>query len=490
MKYLHIVPPWYVFHKDLRQPNVPLGAAYCARAALTAGWQATIWNGDLIAEGKENQYSEEMGAYETYIENMTSENALESHLIFDNLRYVIGDIQPDAVGITTLTPSYPSALICAKLAKEASPNCKVIMGGPHASALSYQVAKEKNVDIVVEGEGETALIDILNRIRSKDKIDEFWIRKCAPVEKLDTLGWPAKGTIYDQYGLLNRDNFGLLMYSRGCPFDCHFCASKNVWSRQVRHRTSVNMMAEMMGIHNEYDTRYFSFQDDTFTLNKKAVTYLLDAIIINDLPSIPGFRWTCNTRPELLDRKLLERMKQAGCAAVAIGIEFGSKRMLEKARKGFTIEDVKNAVTMIKEFDMIVSGQFMFGYPTETIEEMFQTVALADALECESIMLSVATPLPKTELYQEAIDLNLIPKSGIDWAKITTKNNGILMTVEKDGDYLPMPLEERQRTVSEIQAEFDRIQAKTLDAKNESRLGYERQYLPEDELMPVYGIRK
>lgn len=485
MKYLHIVPPWYAFHKDSRQPNVPLGAAYCARAALMAGWQAIIWNGDLLPEGKENQYSEEMSAYDEYISS-----AWRYYFVWDDLRYVIRSIRPDVIGITALTPSYPSALRCAEIAKEESPECKVIMGGPHASALPYQVAKEKNVDIVVEGEGETALIDILNRIRSRDKIDEFWIRKCAPVEKLDTLGWPAKGTIYDQYGLLNRDNYGLLMYSRGCPFDCHFCASKNVWSRQVRHRTSINMMAEMMGIHNEYDTRYFSFQDDTFTLNRENTEHLMIAIIAADLISIPGFRWTCNTRPELLDRKLLERMKQAGCAAVAIGIEFGSKRMLEKAKKGFTIEDVKNAVTMIKEFDMIVSGQFMFGYPTESEEEMYQTVALADELECESIMLSVATPLPGTELYQEAIDLGLIPKDGIDWAKITTKNDGILMTVEKDDDYFPMPLEERQRTVSEIQAEFDRIQAKTLDAKNKSRLEYERQYLPEDELLPVYGVEK
>ena len=86
MKYLHICPPWYVFHGEgnLRQPNVPLGAAYCARAALSAGWQAIIWNGDLLPEGGENQYSEEMTAYSGYLVNQSSPD----NPVWDELRAV------------------------------------------------------------------------------------------------------------------------------------------------------------------------------------------------------------------------------------------------------------------------------------------------------------------------------------------------------------------------------------------------------------------
>ena len=71
MKYLHVCPPWDVFHgeNNLRLPNVPLGAAYCARAAMQIGWRAVIWNGDLLPEGRENQYSEEMTSHSGYLVN-------------------------------------------------------------------------------------------------------------------------------------------------------------------------------------------------------------------------------------------------------------------------------------------------------------------------------------------------------------------------------------------------------------------------------------
>ncbi len=249
------------------------------------------------------------------------------------------------------------------------------------------------------------------------------------------------------------------------------------------------MAAEMLGIHREYDTRYFSFEDDTFTLNKKRTIELMEAIIETGLPTVPGFCWTCNTRPDAVDEERLEWMKRAGCAAVAVGIESGNPRMLKKMQKAFTVEEVKAAVKMIKSADLISSGQFMFGLPTETEAEMWDTVRLADELECESVMLSVATPLPATLLYEEAVRLNLIPREGIDWATVTTKNDGMLMTVERGGEHVAMPLEMRQDLVGRIQASFDVIQNKTIEKKVASRKWYEAQYLPEDELRePVYGF--
>jgi len=105
-------------------------------------------------------------------------------------------------------------------------------------------------------------------------------------------------------------------------------------------------------------------------------------------------------------------------------------------------------------------------------------------------MLSVATPLPATALHNEAVALGLIPKSGIDWAHITTKNDGILMTVEKDSKHVPMPLDERRALVADLHAAMNKIQERTLHRRSASRSWYEAQYLPEDEVTPVYGIAK
>lgn len=258
----------------------------------------------------------------------------------------------------------------------------------------------------------------------------------------------------------------------------------------MRWRTPRDMAAEMLAIHKEYDTRYFSFEDDTFSVNRARTMELIDEIMKTGLPTVPGFRWTCNTRPDRVDEELLVRMKEAGCAAVAIGIESGNPRMLKKMIKAFTVEQVREAIHLIKKVGMISSGQFLIGMPTETEEEMWDTVRLADELECESVMLSVATPLPATALYEEAASLGLIPQEGIDWATVTTKNDGMLMTVNHGGKEVHMPKPDRDRVIAEIHAAFDKIQNKTLDAKNESRRWYEAQYLPEDETAPVYGFRK
>jgi len=498
-KYLHLCPPWYVFHgeNNLRQPNVPLGAAYCARAALRAGWDAVIWNGDLLPKGGENQFSEEMTVYGNYLVT----HARDDNPVWNQLRAVLRDVRPDVVGITALTPSYPSALRSAAIVREECPNARIVLGGPHPTALPEQVAAEPQVDAAVFGEGErilAALLGLWQRGQPIAGLAGVATRTNQGVVKgpdagfeadIDRLGWPAKGKVLDRYGLMTRDNYGLVMFSRGCPYPCEFCASTLLWSQRVRWRSAADLATEMLALHREYDTRYFSFEDDTFSVHRKRTLELLDAIIATGLPQVPGFRWTCNTRPDRVDAELLARMKGAGCAAVAVGIEFGSRRMLEKTRKQFTADDVRRSIRLIKEAGLISSGQFMVGYPTETPDEMWETVHLADELECESVMLSVATPLPATPLYQEARRLGLIPPEGIDWARVTTKNNGMLMTEERLGRTLPMTEAASTALLGELHSAFDAIQARTIDAKNSSRQWYEAQYLREEDVVPVYGIK-
>lgn len=501
MKYLHVSPPWYIFYGDnnLRQPNTPLGAAYCARAAIRAGWNAAIWNGDLLPVGADANYSEEMTGYQDYLVN----HSRKENPVWGEFRHVLRQIKPDVVGVTALSPSYPSALRVCEITKEELPDCKIVMGGPHVNAAARDVAKEPNVDAAVFGEGEGPLTSLLNAQRSghafvgipgvvcRDETGRIVSGLPAqPIEHLDDLDWPAKGSIWDTHGLLKRDNHGLVMFSRGCPYKCEFCASPALWTHKMRFRTPKDMADEIYATYKAYDTRYFSFQDDTFTLNRRRVMSLMDEIIQLGLPSVPGFRWTANTRPDRVDPELLAKMKEAGCAAVAIGVEFGSERILRKMRKDFNADDARRAVKEIKAAGLVSSGQFLIGVPTETPTEMWETVALADELEVDSVMLSVATPLPATALHAEAVQLGLIPREGLDWAMITTKNDGMLMTIEEGGHHRPMLIEQRRELVKQLHTAIDDIQARTLHRRSASRSWYESQYLPEDEVTPVYGLSK
>lgn len=500
MKYLHITPPWYVFYGQgqLCQPMVPLGAAGLARSAMRVGWNARIWNGDLESAGKVNQFNEEMAAYESYLENYGN----PAHPAWSYLREFLRVYQPDVVGVTALTPAYPSALRVAAIAKEECPECYTILGGPHANALPLEVIRNDSVDAVVIGEGEKTLEDLLDRVRTRAPlvgIPGAYTKPAGeisfggprpPVADLDELGWAARGAIHDERGRMKRDHYGLMMSSRGCPCHCHFCASPKLWSKKVRWRSPQDLVAEMVATYKQFDTRFFSFQDDTFAVNKRRAIEITGALRTSGLLEVPGFRWVCNTRPTCVDAELMDHLRAAGCAAVAVGIESASPRILQKMHKGFTAEDARRAVKAVKAAGMIATGQFMIGYPTETEAEMEQTARLAEELECGSVMLSVATPLPATELFEEAVELGLIQREGIDWLRVTTKADGALMTVVRDGRICAMPKEERLRILDKMQRWFDRIQQRTADEKNRSRMRYEAEYLPEDELAPVYGIRK
>ena len=118
-------------------------------------------------------------------------------------------------------------------------------------------------------------------------------------------------------------------------------------------------------------------------------------------------------------------MKTAGCAAVAIGIESGNDRILKKLKKSYTTHQIRAAAAMVKETGMVLAGQFIIGLPFETESDMWDTVRLAEEIEAESVKLSIATPLPNTELYDLAMQAGYFP-DGLNWSDAMLHNDGIL----------------------------------------------------------------
>lgn len=482
MKYLHVIPPWQILNATqiYDTPSIPLGATYCAASAMRAGWDAVVWFADIMPLLKKTGQS------------------TDQHPIWDDFRETFRRVKPDVVAVSAFTPTFPAACKICDIVKQENPQCKTVIGGPHVSALPTDAAKHPTVDAAVVGEGEGPLTQLLDGWRRADSLlglpgvvatnDIGEIVDGGPatvVSDLDELPWPAKSAVLDPYGRLNRDSYGLIMNSRGCPYACEFCASSLVWSRTARYRSAANLADEMLAIHRMFDTRYFSFEDDTFTLNRRHTMALMEAIIERGLPSIPGFRWTANTRPDRLDRELLEKMKEAGCVAVAQGIETGSERLLKKINKGFTAEDVIKAAAMIRDVGLNLTAQMIFGFPTETPEEMWETVRFTEQLDPESITYGFAFPLPSTPLFAEAVSLGLIPTEGIDWATFLTSTPGMLMTVKEGDRYVPMPTEQRAELVAQLCEPMGKIQRRNIEKRNAVRRFHELQYMPEDEAFPL-----
>ncbi len=461
MKILLMDPPWYRFQKNANQPYASLGLTYCA-AMVREDHDVVVYNPDLQPSGELNQYDIEMDGYQDYLAASKDPN----HEVWSEVREVIADFGPDLVGIQARTASFPAAVQAARIAKTVRPDVLTVVGGPHPTLVPRDVAQD-GIDVFVHGEGELTFRELVAAraagaslgdvagLSWKDASGAIHTTAARPNHPtLDDFPFPAKDLIlFDE--LMEPDGYCTLLFSRGCPYRCTFCSSPTVWTRKMRWRSPESMVAEMAATQAVWGTEFFSFQDDTFTTNRKLVHQLCDHIMARSWDG--AFRWVCNTRPELLDDELVRHMKAAGCAAIAIGVESGNDEILRQMKKGFTADDVRRAADILRRHGVVLSSQFMIGLPYESPEQMWDTVRLMEEIDPVSVMLSVATPLPGTELHTQARELGYIDDAP-DWTTITTKNDGMLFRRD-------IATDEVTRTIAEIRARFDAQQRRKAEEK-------------------------
>jgi anaerobic magnesium-protoporphyrin IX monomethyl ester cyclase len=318
----------------------------------------------------------------------------------------------DIVGITAMTPTIGTALKIARRLKQKNPNIKVIMGGPHVTLLPRATLESsKDVDILVRGEGDETFIEILTALEKSLTLESIpgisFIKDnhvvLTPERKVSV---DINSLPFSAYHLLPRHAyrphpphgmrlpFTAMVTSRGCPYRCAYC-SKPVFGNEFRAQSAERVVAEMSYLQEKFGIKEIAFYDDSFTLDKKRV-HAICALILEKKLKIA---WTCETRVNLVDKELLKHMKQAGCYAIAYGIETASPEMMKTLQKDITLEQVEKAVQAHHEVGLQVVGYFMLGSPGETPETIMQTINFAKKLKVDFAQFSVTTPFPATELY-------------------------------------------------------------------------------------------
>jgi anaerobic magnesium-protoporphyrin IX monomethyl ester cyclase len=195
---------------------------------------------------------------------------------------------------------------------------------------------------------------------------------------------------------------GVLMASRGCPFNCSYCC--HLWGRKVRFRSVDNIIEEIKLVRSRYGTTQFEFKDDSFTVARKRTIQLCERIVAERL----DINWGCSTRVNLLDEELVEKMKAGGCNAVKLGIETGSERILKETDKGVTFEQMRKAALLLNKHSLFWSGYFMMGLPTETEEDIRRTYDFMKELNPYYAGLGVYNPFPKTKLFEQGVRMGLL----------------------------------------------------------------------------------
>jgi len=328
----------------------------------------------------------------------------------------------DFVGISALTQSAPSAYALAREIKTKIGDMPVIMGGIHATALPEEVASNPYVDICVRGEGEETIREIisgkgLNEIKGisyKKNGSIAHNEKRPTIPDLDPYPLPAYHLLpmkkyRSMLGVAIKEPSIGLVVSRGCPGRCEYCFSSSLGSK-VRIKGPSKVMEELLLLKNEYGIREVDFYDDTFTFYRDKIVEMCDLLISNKM----RITWSCLTRPDFIDEKLLKHMKRAGCHQVMYGVESGSSNVLKALNRKMNV-DFKSLFDLTRSNGVQIRATYMIGNYTETYKDVLSTIKYAKHLNSDYAVFNVCTPYPGTRLYKKLDTEGRITTK--DWGK-------------------------------------------------------------------------
>ena len=379
----------------------PMGLAFLAGSAIKEGHEVLIYNGEHDPQLSYVNLTTYSSNYHRYLEALKD----PAHGAWKKISTVMSDFKPDVVGITSFSVKWPSAKRIAAIAKDYSRNVPVVMGGQHVTIRTDDALAEPNVDFVIKGEGEETFVDFLRQLGSDQRWDDVpglafkkngqhvHNRPRELSENIDDL-LPARECLYD---VENYEPHALakLFASRGCPYQCNYCGTQNIWTFKVRHRSTESVIKEVEHVKKEYGSMYFTFFDDVFGLDKKRAIDLCEDMTRAQL----GVRWDCLTRANLVSSELLTAMKQAGCVKIDMGVESGSDKILKDTKKGLTVDQLLAGGRLIKKHGLFLYCFFMVGLPTETEEDSKKTIEFLEKLKPDWAGISIFTPIPGTAIY-------------------------------------------------------------------------------------------
>lgn len=331
---------------------------------------------------------------------------------------LIKNIKPDVIGVSIFSVLFGEAKELILKIKECSP-ATVVIGGHHVTALPTDSLKATKADFALVGEGEETIVDLIDKVgNNQDYRDvkgicfrsakgKFITTPPRPlIENIDNIPFPA-WDLFDMpaypplpHGTFYRRSPSVsIITTRGCFYSCTFCAANLTFGKKVRRRSAKNVVDEIELLHNNYGIKEFHFADDNFTHSKAHAMGVAQEIIDRKCDIV----WSCpnGVRIDLLDNKLLNKMRESGCYRLSVGIESFSQKILNKAKKRLDVSRIPERIQMIKDAGLEVEGFFIFGLPGETEDTIRHTIKKALELPLDLARFHAIIPLPGTHIYDE-----------------------------------------------------------------------------------------
>ncbi len=338
---------------------------------------------------------------------------------WDHFRQVLAERNPDVIGLTMMSVDYNPARQAIRIAKEVKPKLTTIIGGPHVTIALEDALRIPHVDYLVLGEGEVTFPKLLHLIAGDDPPSQRVLRGETP--DLDAIPFTDRGLFLDEWRKWGYDldspevpfveelppPFVTIIAGRGCMYNCAFCkpGEDYLFGKRTRRRSVENVIAELHELVEHYQIASFMFHDDCLTEDRDWVLSFTERYMTEGF-TMPFF---CQSRADIIVKHedMVARMAQAGLRGYFVGFESGSDRILRFIRKGTTVEQNHQAAAICRKHDISIWANYMIGLPTETKEEVLDTVHMMQDIDPDYYSPAFFTPHPGTDLYDYVVEHDL-----------------------------------------------------------------------------------
>jgi anaerobic magnesium-protoporphyrin IX monomethyl ester cyclase len=351
---------------------------------------------------------------------------------------------PQLIGITSLTHNFNTVRHLARAIKKWNKNIPLLLGGQHISMAPWTLPDF--FDYALLGEGEQACYEFVHSLLNDTTPDPSALpnmlnrnhgvlihsQKLPLIEPLDDIPFPDRDTVghiesiitLDSHRKFNQSGLRSMQVttSRGCPYKCKFCQPSIMWEKFRLHSPEY-IAEEIQQIHVRYGINAIHIEDDLFITSKSRVAALTDLLGKKNL--LNKIKYYVAGRTRQIDDEWVSLLKQLGVVKIEFGIESGSDRIAQYLKSGSTSNEItRSAISMVNQAGLSVFASFIAGSPPETPADLAQTWNLIKWIKKNhsgnSCALSIATPLPGTELWDYAVQNGLIDPLNIDWEKLNT----------------------------------------------------------------------
>ena len=324
----------------------------------------------------------------------------------------INNFQIVVMQTSTMTVKHDAEIL--KTLKEQNPKLITIVNGSHPTFEPEHTVSLDGIDIGIRREAEFVLRDLCNAFDKKDDswkevkgivfrgdnnkpvVNEYY----SLIKNLDELPCPDRTMLpknIDYYNpIVKRMPYTTMYSSRGCPGLCTYCSSPPFYGNKVRMRSAQKMLEDVKTVISQGYKEIF-FRDENFTSSKKRVMEFCQGIIDEKL----DITWIVSSRADYFDKEMVEKMKEAHCHMVRIGVETGSPKLLENVKKEVTIDQVRQVFKWTHEVGMGTHAHLMIGMPGETLETIQETIDFVKEIKPSVITCGICTPYAGTELFNQ-----------------------------------------------------------------------------------------